>query len=223
MHGAKTHWGPLARVSDAVTCSTSRTKAGSRVAPKPMLWGNTVAPYMLPSPCTESMPYSSGMCKRVANSACWKRSTMSAQAVGVFWLGVDPPPDRMLPRFQVVMGVASAYTWPRSVCVIWPTFSASVIRASRSATRLVTGRLASLYGSPCLGATVSPPLVPAEAAAPGTVKAVANVAAAINVAAAMRAVSAAARDRPYQGRLVGGAVMLFTSGALRLSRRRVDR
>ena len=34
---------------------------------------------------------------------------------------------------------------------------------------------------------------------------------------AIRAVSAAARDRPYQGWLEGGAVMLFTSGALRLS------
>jgi hypothetical protein len=33
---------------------------------------------------------------------------MSAQAVGVFWLGVDPPPDRMLPRYHVVIGVASA-------------------------------------------------------------------------------------------------------------------
>ncbi len=56
MHGAKVHCGPLARVSDAVTCSTSLTRAGSRVAPRPMLCGNTVAPYMFPSPCTESMP-----------------------------------------------------------------------------------------------------------------------------------------------------------------------
>src|SRR3954452_9165768 len=33
----------------------------------------------------------------------------------------------------------------RSTCVIWPTFSASVIRASRSATRLSTGAAACLY------------------------------------------------------------------------------
>jgi len=43
---------------------------------------------------------------------------MSAHAVGVFSVGVDPPPDRMLPRFQVVIGVASTYTLPRSVWVI---------------------------------------------------------------------------------------------------------
>ena len=117
-------------------CPISWTRAGSRVAPRPMLCGKTVAPYMLPSPCTASMPYSNGMCSRVANAAFWKRSTMSAQAVGVFSVGVDPPPDRMLPRFQVVIRVASTFTLPRSVCVIWPTFSAKVIRASRSATGL---------------------------------------------------------------------------------------
>ena len=35
---------------------------------------------------------------------------MSAQASGVFSVGVEPPPDRMLPSFQVVIGVSSANT-----------------------------------------------------------------------------------------------------------------
>jgi hypothetical protein len=111
MQGAKLHCGPLARVSSAVMCSTSRTSAGSRVAPRPMLCGNTVAPSRLPWPWTESTPYSSGMPRRVSSAACWKRSTMSAQAWGVFWGGVEPPPERMLPSYQVVIGVASSKTW----------------------------------------------------------------------------------------------------------------
>ena len=98
MHGANVHCGPLARVSSAVTCSTARTSPGSRLAPSPMLCGKTVAPYMLPSPWTESMPYSSGMCSGVASAAAWKRSIMSAQAAGVLSVGVEPPPDRMAPR-----------------------------------------------------------------------------------------------------------------------------
>jgi hypothetical protein len=76
-----------------------------------MLWGKTVAPYMLPSPCTESMPYNRGMCRRVASAARWKRSTMSAHAAGVFSVGVEPPPDRMLPSAQVVIGDGSSKTW----------------------------------------------------------------------------------------------------------------
>ena len=108
-----------------------------------MLWGKTVAPSMLPSPWTESIPYSSGMCSRVASAACWKRSTMSAQASGSFGSGTEPPPERMLPSFQVVIAAGSSSTWMRSVWVIWPTFSASVIRESRSLTRWPIGRLGS--------------------------------------------------------------------------------
>jgi len=36
---------------------------------------------------------------------------MSAHAVGVFGVGVDPPPDRMLPRCHVVIGEVSSATW----------------------------------------------------------------------------------------------------------------
>ena len=48
------------------------------------------------------------MCRRVFIAAAWKRSIMSAHAFGVFSVGVDPPPDRMLPRLYVVIGVASS-------------------------------------------------------------------------------------------------------------------
>jgi len=33
---------------------------------------------------------------------------MSAHDCGVFGVGTEPPPERMLPRFQVVIGVASS-------------------------------------------------------------------------------------------------------------------
>ena len=36
---------------------------------------------------------------------------MSAHSSGVFSAGVEPPPDRMLPSFQVVIGVSSSNTW----------------------------------------------------------------------------------------------------------------
>ncbi|MFI9589874.1 hypothetical protein [Nonomuraea sp. NPDC052265] len=67
---------------------------------------------------------------------------MSAQAAGVLTAGVEPPPDSSEPSTYVAMSPCLAGA-PRSACVIWPTFSASVIRASRSATRRRTGRRAS--------------------------------------------------------------------------------
>ena len=111
MQGENVHCGPLARVSSAVISAIFRTSFGSRVAPRPMLCGNTVAPSALPFPCTASMPYISGMPSRVRSAARWKRSIMSAQASGVFCAGVEPPPDRMLPSPKVVIGVSSSKTW----------------------------------------------------------------------------------------------------------------
>ncbi len=64
---------------------------------------------------------------------------MSANASGVFGVGTDPPPERMDPKPYCVISVGSALTKRRSVCVIWPTFSASVIRPRRSLTRCLTG------------------------------------------------------------------------------------
>ncbi len=49
----------------------------------------------------------------------------------MFVAGVDPPPDRIEPSPYVVIGEASSNTWYRSVWVIWPIFSAGVIRAEQ--------------------------------------------------------------------------------------------
>ena len=143
MHGANAHCGPDARVSCAVTSAMRLTSFGSRVAPRPMLCGKTVAPIRLAWPCTESTPYRSGMPSRVSIAASWKSSTMSAQASGVFGVGTDPPPDRTLPSFQVRTSDGSPATSPRSAWVIWPTFSSRVIRPTRSATRCFVGSEAS--------------------------------------------------------------------------------
>ena len=49
-----------------------------------------------------------GMRRRVLRAALWKRSTMLAHALGVLGVGTEPPPDRTLPTFHVVIGVASS-------------------------------------------------------------------------------------------------------------------
>ena len=60
---------------------------------------------------------------------------MSAHAVGVLGVGTEPPPDSTLPRLSVVIFDVSVSTLARSAWVIWPIFSASVMRDSRSWTR----------------------------------------------------------------------------------------
>src|SRR3954447_6167803 len=85
------------------------------------------------------------MPSRVLSAAAWKRSTMSAHALGVLPGGVDPPPDSRLPSFQSVIRVVSSVTAARSAWVIWPIFSSSVIRPSRSFTRACTERCRSRY------------------------------------------------------------------------------
>src|SRR5947209_8206784 len=73
---------------------------------------------------------------------------MSAHAVGVLGVGTEPPPDSKLPRLSVVIFDVSVSTLPRSACVIWPIFSARVMRPSRSSTRALIGRSGFSYGSP---------------------------------------------------------------------------
>jgi hypothetical protein len=145
-HGEKFHCGPDARVSIAVMWPILSSSRGSRVAPSPMLCGKTVAPRRLPCPCTASTPYSSGIPSRVSSAARWNESTVSAQALGVFCAGTEPPPDSTLPRAYVVTRLGSAATSARSAWVIWPTFSASVIRPSRSATRCPVDSRGFSYG-----------------------------------------------------------------------------
>src|SRR5690242_16760886 len=95
----------------------------------------------------------------------WKSSTMSAHVCGVLPLaGTEPPPDRIEPRYQAAMLFALLLDvvpfWAllaaplpcenagRSGCVIWPTFSASDMRDSRSSTRWAIGSAGFRYGNP---------------------------------------------------------------------------
>jgi hypothetical protein len=64
---------------------------------------------------------------------------MSAHASGVFGVGTEPPPESTLPRPSSVISAPLAAIAARSACVIWPTFSASDMRESRSATRCWIG------------------------------------------------------------------------------------
>ena len=95
----------MARVSSAVISAISSTSSGSRVAPRPMLCGNTVAPSSVAVPVhgvdpvqqrdaqprVGARPAGSGRPCRPRPRACSR-------------VGVDPPPDRMLPSSQVVIG-----------------------------------------------------------------------------------------------------------------------
>jgi hypothetical protein len=81
-----------------------------------------------------------GIPSRVLSAWAWKAFTMFTQDSGVFTGGVDPPPDSTDPSCHSAMSAGLSKTAPRSAWVIWPIFSTSVMRPSRSATRLPTGR-----------------------------------------------------------------------------------
>src|SRR5262245_59304888 len=77
----------------------------------------------------------------------WKVSYMSAHPAGVLLAGTDPPPDRIEPMRYVATSVTFV-SEERSTWVIWPIFSSSDMRGSRSATRVATGSEGFRYGSP---------------------------------------------------------------------------
>ena len=62
-------------------------------------------------------------------------------------VGVEPPPDSTEPSLSVAIWLGSPATAPRSACVIWPIFSSSVMRLSRSLTRFATGWAESRYAA----------------------------------------------------------------------------
>src|SRR3954451_4897587 len=95
---------------------------------------------------------------------------MSAHAVGVFGVGTEPPPDSRLPRLSLVILAVSVSTAARSACVIWPIFSASVIRPRRSATRFFTDSEGFWYGRAAADAGAEVRVAVAEA--PGACQAV---------------------------------------------------
>ena len=71
---------------------------------------------------------------------------MSVQASGVFGVGTEPPPDSSDPSRQVATSEGSPVTAPRSAWVICPTFSSSVIWASRSSARVAGSSDRSIHG-----------------------------------------------------------------------------
>ncbi len=98
MQGAKAHSAPAPAISTAVVWATFSTRAGSRVQPRPMLWGKITAPSTPPSPWTASVPYKMGMARRVASAAAEIRPSPSAQVRGSLGEGREFPPFRIEPR-----------------------------------------------------------------------------------------------------------------------------
>ena len=89
-------------------------------------------------------------------------------------VGVEPPPDSTEPSLSVAIWLGSPATAPRSACVIWPIFSSSVMRLSRSLTRFATGWAESRYAARagaalrCANWPVTGVAWPAETAPAGT-------------------------------------------------------
>uniref|UniRef100_A0A0A9GJ12 Uncharacterized protein n=1 Tax=Arundo donax TaxID=35708 RepID=A0A0A9GJ12_ARUDO len=84
------------------------------------------------------------MPSRVDRQAFWKSLIISIHSAAVAcFRGTLPPPLSRLPMKLSLSTSGDATS--RSICVICPIFSASVIRPRRSATRASTGLLASLY------------------------------------------------------------------------------
>ena len=140
---------PLARTARVVLAPILRSRHLSRVAPRPMLWGKTVAPFTAWLPCTASMPQKVGMRTSIslpcrpsivitgdASQTASASSTQSLSAASLSALGHELPPVRIEPRESSVMGlrsyspVAASRTARSSSCVIWPTFCSRVIAAT---------------------------------------------------------------------------------------------
>ena len=106
------------------------------------------------------------MPRRVPSAACWYPPTMSYQACGVLGCGAPSPPLRIEPTTAAAEAPGSIE--PFSTCVIWPIFSARVIRPSSAATRSATGRLVSSHGrDEAAGEAGDGDPGPPEAEAPG--------------------------------------------------------
>ena len=75
---------------------------------------------------------------RVVMAAVWKLFTISCHPCGVLLLGLPSPPLRTEPIKNVV--TSAGWILPISTWVIWPIFSSSVMRASKSSTRASIGR-----------------------------------------------------------------------------------
>jgi hypothetical protein len=178
--GAKSQVQPVAASALPVTSPAARAAAGSQVAPTPIDCGNSGAWNGCPKPCTASTPSSTGMCSRVSWTATrWIALAQSAQPLPVLSAGLSVPPARIEPvKFftstlfrqfgcsgsvlppalpqSPLAGLVESRSSPVTIWSIWPTFSASVIRRSRSSTRADTGAFRFRYSGPALTGGAAP-------------------------------------------------------------------
>ena len=129
----------------------------------PIDCGNNGAWYGCPKPCTASTPKMTGMCRRECSTAvCWIVLYQLAQAAPVLPIGLSVPPARIEPVKFLISTLSRQAGWsgsvlppvfrqlpsaglvvsrrlPVTIWSIWPIFSASVMRCSRSSTRADTG------------------------------------------------------------------------------------
>jgi hypothetical protein len=155
--GASPWWMPTERMLAPMAVAISCTSSGSNDAPQASGVGNTVA-VQAAKPVRHSSCATAGMPNRLAPAtwACSSRRVLRATTGGsgrvpntrVTW----PRPSRMSSArgsgaafISPCMGatLASRGWSPIQMLVSWATFSASVIRPSRSSTRSAAGRAGS--------------------------------------------------------------------------------
>src|SRR3954470_17171639 len=160
--GAKSHTQPLARSAFPVAAPPASVADGSHVAPMPIDCGKSGACQGWPNPCTASTPKITGRCSREFWIAYfWIMLYSLAQSYPVLpvppWPvvsgGLSVPPASSEPTLLSTSHVFRQlwFSWAQpwlphaldgpvtlstSCWSIWPTFSWSVIRWSRSLTRL---------------------------------------------------------------------------------------
>ena len=131
--GENVQWMPVAATSTAVARAARSSRSASQVAAMPSCVGKIVAPSQKECPWMQSSAMSSGICSRVcAVSSCACR-TRSGDVCRI------DPTCRLRTRSSTPSLALS--------CIICPTFSSSVMRPTRSATRSATGRAGSWYGA----------------------------------------------------------------------------
>ena len=152
---------PTARYSRRTMSPYRSTRSGSRTAASPICSGHcekpreaNETPWCSRNACRGSDDRLTGMPSRVpAASSCIRLAQRAATGPGGWW------------TFRCVMWVSTIRSWalnlgpatiPRSspsgpaamlLCTIWPAFSSSVMRPSRSVTRSATGSRGSSCGS----------------------------------------------------------------------------
>jgi len=126
--GEKVQWMPVAATSTAVARATRSSRSGSQEAAIASWVGKIVAPSQKECPWIASSATSSGMRSRERAVSSWASRTASGEACRI-----EP----------ACIAMASSTPSRALSCIICPTFSGSVIRARRSATRWATGRVGS--------------------------------------------------------------------------------